>query len=348
MIWDRIDRLIDRSPSLRDLQAHGLHLLAARRWRSLGRPIPADLARAELWAALRVNAAGDLMARIRAACEGPIVLIKGPSVASLYPEPTLRPFIDLDLLVSDPEDAQRALLAAGFEPVPARSHPDLAHHLHPLQFADRPLSVEVHRYPKWLPGLEPPSLGELLEDAEPAALGVDDVMTPAPAKHALILASHLWSHDPLARLLRLVDVAVMTAAADASELERIAKTWEMERVWRATTRVTGTLLGDRRPMPLPLRTWARNLSTAREPTVLEMHVARCVAPFWVLPPRRALAALGAAVAGLIRPQPYESWGGKVRRTVAQLRQPSMRRSDHARDVNALRAGKQLEDTPPPP
>src|SRR5688500_6161934 len=98
-IWESVDGLIDRSPQLADLRAPGLQLLAARRWRSLGRPVPADLVTEELRAALRSPAARTLLERIRSTCEGPIILIKGPAVAAYYPDPALRPFQDLDVLV---------------------------------------------------------------------------------------------------------------------------------------------------------------------------------------------------------------------------------------------------------
>jgi hypothetical protein len=331
-VWTGVDRLIDLSPGLRDLQAHGLHLLAARRWRSLGRPVPPDLARAELWAAFRVNGARMLLERIRAACDGPIVLVKGVAVAAHYPDPTVRPFIDVDLLVAHPDAAYRALIAAGFEPTAARLHPDTVHHLHPLRLADVPLSVELHRYPKWIPGLQPPSLDELLVGSEPAAVGVDGILTLRPAHHASLLAAHVWSHDPFARLLRLVDVAVISETADAHELEQVVDAWGMTMPWQATTAVADALFRGGKAPALALRVWGRNLRTAREATVLEMHIARCLAPFSVLPPRRAARAAGAALMGCLRPQPHESWRTKLKRTAEQVRRPSMRRSEHARRV----------------
>jgi hypothetical protein len=332
-IWTGVDRLIDRSPGLRDLQAHGLHLLAARRYRSLNLPVPPDLARAELWAAFRMNGARTLLERIRLACEGDVVLIKGPAVALFYPDPTLRPFLDLDLLVADPDAAQAALVAADLEPVASRLHPDTVHHLHPLQLPGVPLSIELHRLPKWIEGLRAPSFDELLAGSEAAALGVEGILTLRPAYHALVLAAHLWAHDPSARLLRLVDVAVMAEAAEPRELENLVDAWGFDRPWQATTAVADALFsGSGRP--LPLRLWARNLHSAREATVLEMHAARCLAPFSVLPKRRAFRAAWRAVAGVLRPQPYESWRGKLRRTAQQLRRPSMRRSEHARGVGA--------------
>jgi len=330
-LWNGVDRLIDASPGLRDLQAHGLHLFAARRWRSLGLPVPPDLVRAELWAAFRLQTARRLLEQIRLACDGPILVIKGPAAACAYPEPELRPFVDLDLLVVDPEDVQAQLIAAGFKPVAVRSHPDTRHHLHPLQLPDHPLSVEVHKHPKWIEGLRVPSLDELLEGAELAPIGVEGILTLRPAHHAVVLCAHLLSHDPLARLLRLLDVAVTAEAADPAELDHLVAAWGMRKPWKLTVASAAALFrGARRP--LPLRLWARNTYRAREATVIEMHLARCAAPFWIMPWSAALRAAERAIGGLLRPQPYETWRRKLTRTVRQLLQPTMRRTEHMRDV----------------
>jgi hypothetical protein len=333
-IWDGVNRLIDAAPGIRDLQAHGLHLLAARRWREVGKPIPGDLAFAELWAAFRVNAARTILERIRLVCPGPLLVIKGPAVASRYPSAELRPFLDLDLLVRDPEAAQSALLADGFEAVPSRLHPETVHHLQPLQLRGTPLSIELHRRPKWIEGLRVPDFDELLEGAAPAALGVDGILTLPPPQHALVLTAHLWAHDPLARLLRVLDVAVMAEAADPQELEQLVGAWKMERSWRVTSALADALFrrGER---PLPLRLWARNLTSAREASILRMHAARILAPFSIQPVGRAVPAAGAAVGGLLRPQPYESWRGKIWRTVRQIANPRMRTSEHARAVATI-------------
>jgi hypothetical protein len=118
----------------------------------------------------------------------------------------------------------------------------------------------------------------------------------------------------------------------------------MRRPWRLTIAIADALFrGARRP--LPLRTWARNLNEAREATVLEMHVARCLAPFSIWPPPRAAPAAGAALVGLLRPQPHESWRNKLGRTAQQVADPSMRRSQHARAVaeNLETAGQAAAD-----
>ena len=316
-----------------------MHLLAARRWRSLGRPVPQDLARAELWAAFRTKSAQMLLEKIRAACEGPLIVVKGPAVAARYPGPALRPFLDVDLLVEDADAAQKSLIAAGFEPTAGRLHPDTIHHLHPLHLPDLPLSIELHRYPKWITGLRPPSPADLLAGSEPAPLGVDGILTLVPSYHTLILTAHLWAHDPLARLLRLIDVAIMAEAAEPRELESLIDAWGMTKPWEMTMAAVETLLLGTGRRPLALRVWARNLTTAREATVVEMHLARFLAPFSVLPVHRALKAFGAELVGCLRPQPDESWRRKLQRTALQLRRPSMRRSEHARGVEAPMEGE---------
>ena len=116
-IWTAVERLADRAASIDDLRAHRIHLIAARRLRALGRPVPAALAnemRASAACALTVPL---LLRRVRAALDGPLVVIKGPEAAAHYPDPVLRPYGDIDLLVRDAAASQRALLAAGFFPI---------------------------------------------------------------------------------------------------------------------------------------------------------------------------------------------------------------------------------------
>src|SRR5437763_383951 len=147
-LWDAVDRLVDRSPSMADLQSHGLQLLAADRWRRLGRAVPADVAVEELWAAAKTAATDEILARVRAACEGRLLVLKGPEVAAHYPTRTLRPSADLDILAEDATETQAALVAAGFERVGAfdDDYYEGLHHLRPLRLPDHPVPViEIHR-----------------------------------------------------------------------------------------------------------------------------------------------------------------------------------------------------------
>jgi hypothetical protein len=259
--------------------------------------------------------------------------MKGPVVAARYPDPMLRPFQDIDLLVADPREAQQALLADGFQPSGNPLHyARVQHHVRPLRPPNFPVNVELHSRPKWIEGLSCPPLDDFLAGAEPAGLGIDGILTfPAP-KHALILAVHLWAHDPLTRLLRLLDIAVMLEGCDERDLDSLARTWRMRRLWETTLAVIDALFfGAKRPWAL--RHWGRGLTAVREPTVFEVHLGRCIAPFWILPPGPAARALAGSLEGFASRQPGESWRGKVERTVRQLVHPSMRRSEHVRSID---------------
>ena len=330
--WARVDALIDAAPGLPDLHAHGLHLLAARRWRMSGRPLPAVLVREELQATWRTNAAPRVLAEVRAACDGPVMLVKGPVVATRYPDPAARPFIDLDVLVPDAQAARAAhaaLLGAGFvlSADPA-GYPDHLHHLPPVHSPADPIPIEVHSRLKWVDGLRAPTFETLAQGAEPRALGVEGVLAPASGGHALLLAGHLWAHDPLTRLLRILDVSVMAGARDPQRMEALARAWGMDRLWRSTSAVADALFAGSEDDPWPLRTWARGLRTAREPTVAELHLGRLLSPFAIYPPVAALRAVTAAIEGFARPHDGEPWRRKLARTARQIARPRMRRSEH--------------------
>jgi hypothetical protein len=331
-LWDRVDRLIDRSPGLADLRTHRLQLLAARRWRSLGRPVPPDLLDEERDAAFIALATPAVLHEVRAACEGPILLMKGPEVAARYPAPTLRPYNDLDLLVPDASGAQRALMAAGFQPV---GRPELflgIHHLRPLHSPRFPLYVEIHSQPKWLDGLQPPPVEEFISAAQPATVGVEGILAPSLGHHALLITAHWWAHEPLSRLIGVLDVAALVDGHDRVELASLARAWGLGRVWKTTMTVADALLLGENEYPWALRLWAGHLPDAREQTVLESHLRRTLAPFWALPLPAAAAALGASIAKTFRPEPGESWRQKLRRTRGAFRDAFAARSEHERTL----------------
>src|SRR5207244_8015347 len=170
-------------------------------------------------AAAAVVMARPLLEHIRSVCAGPLVLVKGPEVARLYPG-SARTFGDLDLLAADAEAAQRALLAAGYvevdDPEPFLDH----HHLRPLKAPTIGLNVELHTGPLWPVATEPPPLQTILDRSVVAGVGVEGVSAPNPVHHALILAAHAWSHDPLQTLRDLVDIAAVSAGCSEAELTR--------------------------------------------------------------------------------------------------------------------------------
>jgi hypothetical protein len=330
-IWERLDALLDRAPGEAALRAHGVHLLGARRLRDLGRPVSAEL-EADGWtAAILTLVTPFLLERVREACDGPLVLMKGPEVASRYPDPALRPFRDVDLLVPDAPAVQRQLVAAGFEPVGVPEKYAAIHHLRPLAYPGVPLLVEVHDRPKWPARLRLPAKKELLGSAAPASVGVDGIDTLDPARHTLVLAAHACAHGPMTKLAHALDVALLAGEVPADELRALARWWGMESLWRTSSSISAALLAGRR-RPAALRLWGRCLPAVRERTVLEAHLEDWLAPFWVYPARDAAGATLAALAGEVRPLDGETWRDKARRAVRAIRHAFEPLSDHRREL----------------
>ena len=332
-LWSGVDRLIDRASGLDALTAHRLHLLAADRWMRIGRPVPDTLIAERRGAALLPLVAGILLQKIRDACDGPIVLLKGPDVAAYYPDPALRPFRDLDLLVPDAAAVHDALLAAGFEVTGDERLYTGIHHLRPLFSPKLPLLIEVHERPKWIGDLPCPDVEELFAAAVPSATGVEGISTLPSAHHALVVAVHAWAHLPLRRALDIVDVAAVAQHAGENDLRTLARAWGLERLWRTTETASRALLYRRR-MPMSLRIWARDLRSVRERTVLESHLGRTFSSFWALPPRRALAVMSRELRQHFRREPGETWRAKLARSIRALQNPLSSVVDHDRAVEA--------------
>ena len=328
-LWESVDRLIGTAPDERALTVHRLEPLAARRLRGLGHDVPEAAAESERLGAAFALAAAAHLTRARAAVEGPLLVVKGPELAALYPDPATRVSRDVDLVAPDPEALQQQLLAVGFAQAGSADYYADAAHLVPLAWPGLPVEVEVHGRPNWPPWLEAPSAEALLEGAVPSATGVDGLLAPAPERHALVLAAHAWTHGPLTRLRDLLDVALMTTEADRAEIERVAAAWGLTKLWRTTDAIAAALfLGG--PAPRPLRTWARNLSEARERTVLEQHVGRWVGWHAALPRRQAARATVDELRDDLTPERGETWGSKVRRSGRAVRNAFVPRSRHER------------------
>lgn len=291
--WARVDAWIDASGDPDDLYYHRIELLGVERFRATGRPVPASLADDERDASVIAMTAPTVLAMVRDALDGDVVLMKGLEVAPLYRTPFTRMNItDLDVLVPDAPAAQRRLLEAGFREVgEPEEYADL-HHLRPLIAPGLPVVVEMHHRPKWLRWTEPPPVGALFASAEPSRAGVEGVGRLSPAHHALVLATHSWSNAPLRRLRDMLDIRLVAAEADLGEIERIARAWRMSEVWDATRRAVGALFEPGAPRSMPLRTWARALPAARRPTRPELTAAAVFSPFSGMPLRRIPRGVG--------------------------------------------------------
>lgn len=323
-MWDRVDELLARAPDEDALRLHRVELLEARRRRAIGLDA-GGLGGDEAAAILCELAAMSLLARVRELCDGPLVIHKGPEIALDYPGPRLRRYWDLDLIAGDARGAQAALLAAGFQEL---DEEESEHHLRPLRWPGLPVCVELHTASHWVERLPRPGTDELIASAVPSRLGIEGIDAPAPAQHALLLAVHAWSHEPLGRLGNLLDVAVALGRADEAEVAALARRWGCARMWRTTRAAIGALLeGSGRSAAVTL--WARHLHDVRERSVLEWHVKSAAAPVWGLPPARVPAALAAELRATIAPtRDGETWAAKARRARLAVRNAGTKRSHH--------------------
>jgi len=332
--WTGLEGLLDRATDVEAVRTHRLQTAAARRWRAAGRHVPEDFVQLERWAAGTLLAAPETLTRVRRVVDGPILLHKGPEAAAAYPDPVMRGFDDIDLIVRDAPAVQRALVRAGFVEIgdPAR-YRDI-HHLRPLEWPGLPLRVEIHSRPKWPQRLTPPAFDELVESSRPAAIGVEGILAPSPVHHALLLAAHAWAHVPLRRLRDLLDVAAVAAPLHPAETAEQARRWQLSRVWATTVGAAACVFGDG-PRTMPLRIWGRHLVATRERTVLESHLQRLLSHFWELPPGPATRAAGRRLVEELLPAEDEEWEEKLQRTRFAFRNAMRSRLDHDRALGPL-------------
>lgn len=342
-LWEGVDEVLERlEPEL--ASEHGLAPLAARRLRLAGDEVPELLLREERAGRTATLVAPTLLKRAREAYGGPLLLVKGPELTARYPDAARR-FSDLDLVAGDAEEAQAALLAAGFRLEdrprwPPEGYDDVRrphYHLHPLEWPGLALRVEIHKHVKWPEGLRPPRNEELFEAALPSVVGIEGVLAPHPDHHAVVLASHAWGEIPMRKLRQLVDILAFADDSDRDELRRLAARWGIERGWCSTLAV-GDWLFQGAPEPRLVGVWARYLRELREPTVVEMHVQEWLSPFWLTAPRAAARKSFHAVLEDLRPRPHQTWGGKLRQTIRALAHPLSSTSEHYQRSGYRRSG----------
>ena len=305
-IWSRVDALVDGSTNFAGLQAHGVDLYAARRWRTIGRSIPEDFRNHERAAAMANLAVPAQLAQIRDVLDGEILVMKGPEVASYYPEPSLRPYRDLDILVHNAENAHSSLVRAGWEAVSQAR----AHHPPELLLPGTSVSVEIHGTPNW-PWWTSADTRELFEHAVPSTLDVAGIQTLCPAHHAVLLAAHSWQHEPIRRLVDVIDVALLAQDLDGDMLEHLAGRWGLKRVWKTTTSAIHALLLEEQSLSPARRLLIRHCQELRQRTDLESRLAYLAAGLWAPTPSTIVLATAARAILSIRPALPESWDNTV-------------------------------------
>ncbi|HOT90415.1 MAG TPA: nucleotidyltransferase family protein [Anaerolineae bacterium] len=153
----------------------------------------------------------------------PVVLVKGAAVAQVYPQPWMRPYTDIDLLVSEVHigDFLAALATLGYVPV-EKSVGQRGYHVPPLVPQGVGVKVEVHTalarerervrftFEEWYDDLRPWS----------AAPGL---WIPDTTDHALYLIHHaIVHHELMLGLLPIADLYFWTQGWDIYTWQQLA------------------------------------------------------------------------------------------------------------------------------
>lgn len=154
----------------------------------------------------------------------PSLFTKGPGLARLYPEPGLRSFTDLDVVVPTArfKHAIAALGRSGFrvvDPMPPRSYfYTLCREATAL--SDGKISIDLHhRIPPWSFSHRL-TFATMLREAEQLELGNGSVHIPAPHHQFVIALLHVFSHlgRPGEEPIVWRDVVTLAHQVDADKL----------------------------------------------------------------------------------------------------------------------------------
>jgi hypothetical protein len=179
-----------------------------------------------------------------------------------------------------------------------------------------------------VPWLKPPPCGEILALAVSSETGIQGLLAPAAAAHALLLIAHSWAHLPLTRIGDLIDVAAVLGPGDRQAAGELARRWGWEGMWRTTINVVDRLFAGAHAPAAAERIWARHLESARERIVLENHLARIAAPAFGLPLTRAPWQVTKMVARSAGRRDYERWSDKLRRSRLAVAHAFMDSTEH--------------------
>ncbi len=94
-LWTALDRIIIAAPDATALRTHGLGPIAAWRLRQRGELVPPGIERLAMGAAYASVTATPLLQKVVDILQEPVLVLKGPEVAQLYSERTLRTYGDL-------------------------------------------------------------------------------------------------------------------------------------------------------------------------------------------------------------------------------------------------------------
>jgi putative nucleotidyltransferase-like protein len=230
------------------------------------------------------------------ACATPPVCIKGPAAARFHPDPALRPFADLDLMVPRErlDSAVDALRGHGFRELQEFRPGFAARHGHDVHMTRgsgaSTLDVEIH----WRIGDDPAGVpldhARLLATAERLEVEGAQIAAPAPPEHLLCLAIHLLS-DRAKRLIWTQDITLAGRAADSGDWRRtfeLADELGLSWVLHRALDYAAAHLGFERERPLPAGPpppWGPLRAVEELDARAAPHVGRLAAMPWRQRPR---------------------------------------------------------------
>jgi hypothetical protein len=132
----------------------------------------------------------------------------------------------------------------------------------------------------------------------------------------------------------LLDIALVAADAESTDLRRLAERWGASELWVATVAAIKALFGGSR-RPATLRLWARQLASVRERTVLEARLTSWLGPLWCCSRWQGIRVGTAALAADLRPLPEEGWRDKLVRARLALANARTGASHHYATLQRL-------------
>ncbi len=191
-----------------------------------------------------------------------VIPLKGVVLATtVYPDPGLRPFSDIDLLIhkSDLAAAKRLLLDEGYCAVPVLRNGFAEDYTNTVSFVREapgfPIVIEVHwhlvYFPTYVPFLK---IGEFWATAQAGRINDCEMLTLRPEYHLVQLCLHYYLHAAC-YLIWLIDIALFInrnrPVIDWTEVMRVARRFRIE---EAVTEVLGAVssaFGVAIPLPQP-------------------------------------------------------------------------------------------------
>lgn len=228
-------------------------------------------------------------------------ILKGSAVAHLdYPDPSLRSFVDVDVLVRarDIDRAAAVLTAAGFNRTLAEPRPGFDRRFDKGMTLIPPAGYELdlHRTFVLGPWGLRVDLDGLWDEGEQVRLGSQRVLALSRSNRFMHACYHAALGDWPLRLGSLRDVAEMLRTVDGAAIRLLARNWGVEAVVAAAVADSGRLLGF--PPACELSHWAETyVPSTREQSWLALHThadktfaAQALATLKVLPRWRDKAA----------------------------------------------------------